>query len=93
MEEQELRLEELYQLMEEVDALESPTREDVEDLNYKLRKFLEALLIKSNYDYELLDLYYQVGENYEEIKSNPSRGLKRLREILVAIAMRIEGEQ
>jgi len=90
MEEQGLKLEELYQLMEEVDALQNPSREEVEDINYRLRKFLESLLIASNYDYELLDLYYRVGENYEEIKGNPQRGLNRIRELLIAVATKLE---
>ncbi|WP_457600071.1 hypothetical protein [Hydrogenivirga sp.] len=92
MEEQELKIEELYGLMEDVDSLQSPTREQVEELNYRLRKFLESLLVKSNYDYELLDYYYQVGENYEEIKGNPGRALTRIREILVAVAAKLEKE-
>ncbi|RLJ70586.1 hypothetical protein BCF55_0862 [Hydrogenivirga caldilitoris] len=92
MEDQELRLEELYELIEEVDSVKNPTWREVEDLNYRLRKFLEALLIRTKYDYELLDLYYRVGENYEEIKGNPSRGLKTIREILISVVRKLEGE-
>lgn len=90
MEEQGLKLEELYQLMEEVDSLQSAGRKEVEEINYRLRKFLESLLIASNYDYELLDLYYRVGENYEEIRGNPKRGLERIRELLIAVAAKLE---
>ncbi len=87
---EDLRVEELYEIMEEIDSLREATESRVDDLNYRLRKFLETFLIKSNYDYELLDLYYRLGENYEEIRRNPERGLEKIRELVIAISNRID---
>lgn len=72
----------------EVQLPRIPTRaldpDSIRELNYRVRKTVESLMVASNSDSEftsrITNIYFLLGENYQIMSANPDKALSILRE-------------
>ncbi len=76
-------------ILKDLEKVNPSEKEEVERLNYKLRKLIEHVLSLSNYDHEFLDLYDLIGRNYERIKKNPRGVVDTIERVILILSDRL----